>query len=63
MKNHLGRVSPCHFLQNILIETSNVHFKKFQISYLALCHFLMSWRLEDSKHIKDMLSIIFSNNN
>ena len=27
--NHLGRVSPSHFLQNVLIETSNVCFKNF----------------------------------
>ena len=36
MKNDLGRVSASHFLQNILIETSNVCFKNFQISYLVL---------------------------
>ena len=29
MKGHLGRVSPSHFLQNVLIETSCVCFKKF----------------------------------
>ena len=28
------RVSPFHFLQNVLIETSNVCFENFQISYL-----------------------------
>ena len=44
--------SSFHFLQNILIETSNVCFKNFQFSYIVLCHFLISWRLEDSKHIK-----------
>ena len=27
MKGHLGRVSPSHFLQNVLIETSYVCFK------------------------------------
>ena len=39
MKNRLGRVFPSHFLQNILIETSNV-------SYLVLFHFLMPWSLK-----------------
>ena len=29
MKGHLGRVSSCHFLQKILIETSCVCFKDF----------------------------------
>ena len=28
MKNHLGRVSASDFVQNILIETSNVCFKE-----------------------------------
>ena len=59
MKNHLGRVSPSHFLQNILIETSNVCFKIFQISYLVPCHFLMTRRLEDSKHIKRYIFCYF----
>ena len=44
MKGHLGRVSPSHFLQNVLIETSCV-------SYSVLCNFLISWSLEYSKHI------------
>ena len=51
MKGHLGRVSPSHFLQNVLIETSCVCFKNYQISYRVLCHFLISWSLEYSKHI------------
>ena len=42
MEGHLGRVSPSHFLQNVLIETSCVCFKKFCISYRVLCHFLIS---------------------
>ena len=42
MKGHLGRVSPSHFLQNVLIEISCVCFKKFCISYRVLCHFLIS---------------------
>ena len=42
MKGHLGRVSPSHFLQNVLIETSCVCFKNYQISYRVLCHFLIS---------------------
>ena len=29
MKNHLGWVSPSHFPDNVLIETSNICFKKF----------------------------------
>ena len=29
MKGHLGRVSPSHFLQNLLIGTSCVCFKSF----------------------------------
>ena len=29
MKGHLGRVSPSHFLQNVVIETSCVCFKNF----------------------------------
>ena len=29
MKGHLGGVSPSHFLQNVLIETSSVCFQKF----------------------------------
>ena len=29
MKNHLGRVSPYYFLQNVLIETLNVCFENF----------------------------------
>ena len=33
MKNHLERVFPSHFPQNVLIEISNV-------SYLVLLHFL-----------------------
>ena len=33
MNNHLGRVSPSHFLQNVLIKDSDVCFKK-------LLHFL-----------------------
>ena len=36
MKNHLEKVSPSHFLQNILIETSNVCFKNFLILYFAI---------------------------
>ena len=42
MKGHLGRVSPSHFLQNVLIETSCVCFKNYQISYRVICHFLIS---------------------
>ena len=51
MKGHLGRVSPSHFLQNVLIEISCVCSKKFCNSYCVLCHFLISWSLEYSKHI------------
>ena len=36
MKGYLGRVSPSHFLQNVLIETSCVCFKNYQISYRVL---------------------------
>ena len=57
----MGRVSPSHFLQNVLIETSNVCFKNFYISHLVLCHFLMPWSLENSKGI-NTFSITFSNN-
>ena len=53
-KRKIG-VYPSHFLQNILIEASNVCFKNFQISYLALLHFLMSWSLEDSKYFEVLL--------
>ena len=42
MKGHLGRVSPSHFLQNVLIEISCVCSKKFCNSYCVLCHFLIS---------------------
>ena len=35
MKNHLGRAFPSHLWQNVFIDVSNV-------SYLALCHFLIS---------------------
>ena len=42
MKGHLGRVSPSHFLQNVLIEISCVCFKTFCNSYRVLCHFLIS---------------------
>ena len=52
MKSQLGRVSSSLFLQNVLIETSSNCFEKFLICYLVLCHFLISWSLEDSKHIK-----------
>ena len=55
MKNHLGRAAPSHFWQNFFIETSNV-------SYLALCHFLMSSSLKIESTLKDILSITFSNN-
>ena len=33
MKNHLGRVSPSHFLQNVLIETLNVCFKFLMLHF------------------------------
>ena len=38
MKGHLGRVSPSHFLQNILIGTSCVCLKtfKFPIVFFAI---------------------------
>ena len=39
MKNHLGSIFRSHFLQNILIETSN-------LSYFVLCNFLISWSLK-----------------
>ena len=55
MKNHLGRVFPSHFWQNVSIETSNV-------SYLALCYFLMSSSLKIQSTLKDIFSITFSNN-
>ena len=58
MKNHLGRDSPSHFLQNVLIQTSNASFKSFEISCLVLCHFLMSWSLKDSKHIKRHIPLL-----
>ena len=45
MRNHLGRVFPCYFLQNVSIETSYV-------SYLVLLPFLNVIKFEDSKHIK-----------
>ena len=35
-KNIFGRFSPFHFLQNILIQTSNICFKKIWISCLVL---------------------------
>ena len=56
MKNHLGRAFPSHFWQNIFIDTSNV-------SYLALCHFLISSSLKIQSTLKDLFSITFSNNN
>ena len=56
MKNHLGRAFPSHFRQNVFIDTSNV-------SYLALCHFLMSSSLKIQSTLKDVFSITFSNNN
>ena len=56
MRNHLGRVFPCYFLQNVSIETSYV-------SYLVLCHFLMSSSLKIQNTLKDIFSITFSNNN
>ena len=55
MKNHLGTVFPSHFMQNDLTETSNV-------SYVVLCHFLISWSLKILKTLKDLFSIIFFNN-
>ena len=54
-KNHLGRVFPSYFLQNVLTETSYV-------SYLVLCHFLMSWSLKIQNTLKDIISITFFNN-
>ena len=39
-------------LQNVLTETTMFVLKNIYISYLAFCHFLISWSLEDSKHIK-----------
>ena len=56
MKNHLGRAFPSHLRQNVFIDTSNV-------SYLALCHFLISSSLEIQSILKDVFSITFSNNN
>ena len=56
MRNYLGRVFPSHFWQNVFIETSNV-------SYLALCYFLMSSSLKIQSTLKDIFSITFSNNN
>ena len=56
MRNHLGRVFPFYFLENVSIETSNV-------SYLVLCHFLMSSSLKIQNTLKDIFSITFSNNN
>ena len=56
MKNRLGRAFPSHFWQNVFIETSNV-------SYVALCHFLMSSSLKIKSTLKDIFSITFTNNN
>ena len=56
IKNHLGRAFPSHFWQNVFIDTSSV-------SYLAPCHFLMSSSLKIQSTLKDVFSIIFSNNN
>ena len=57
MENHLVRVSPSHFQQNSLIQTSNVCFKNFQISCLVHCHFLEFWKIQNT--LKDVFSIIF----
>ena len=56
IKNHLGGAFPSHFWQNVFIDTSSV-------SYLAPCHFLMSSSLKIQSTLKDVFSIIFSNNN
>ena len=55
MKNHLGRAFPSLFRQNVFTETSNV-------SYLALCRFLMSSSLKIQSTLTDIFSITFSNN-
>ena len=55
-KSHLGRVFSSHFLQNVLIEISNV-------SYLVFFHSLMPWSLKIQNTLKDIFSITFSNNN
>ena len=44
MNNHLGRVSPSHFLQNVLIETPNVCFKK--TFKFCVFYFAISWYRE-----------------
>ena len=57
MRNHLGRVFPFYFLENVSIETSNV-------SYLVLCHFLMSSSLKIQNTLKEyfpLLSLIITN--
>ena len=56
MKNHLGRAFSSNFRQNVFIDTSNV-------SYLALCHSLISSSLKIQSALKDVFSITFSKNN
>ena len=56
MRNLLGSVFLCFFLQNVSRETSNV-------SYLVLCYFLMSPSLKIQNKLKDIFFITFSNNN
>ena len=55
VNNYLGRVFPSHFLRNLLIEFSNV-------SYLVLCHFLISRSLKIQNALKDIFSITSFNN-
>ena len=58
-ENHLGRVFFSHFLECVPCFNKN-----FWIFYLVLCHFLMSWSLEDLKYIlKNIFSITFSHVN
>ena len=53
MTNYLGRVSPSCFLQNVLIETSNVSFKNFQISHVK--------DIKKENFIKNLMSLIEAN--
>ena len=45
-------LSPSHFLQNVLIKTSDVCFKKLLNFLSCICHFLISRSLDNSEHIK-----------
>ena len=58
MNNHLGRVSPSHFLQNVLIKDSDVCFKKLlnflacTLPFLNLTRFGRFKSLEDPGKLK-----------